>query len=232
VGYASRRQSGVEFALDLGKRSFGTAVEGKRTRLWSVVKMSRCWRRTGPVISNRSDGTIDVMIVFPGCPDRPYGYRPLHREEWDDAQIPSGMGQILRRGDYLRFSDNLFKQAHRIIATTGSVFVFAVHNNLGLIDLAVRRAGLKVLHHVVWVKRNAAPVLSIRRLQFSHETIIWCVGSTEMHSDRERRQLSRDNQETSRQSQKDGQDAPLWIHAMTDVVANPISRAPICAHGN
>jgi DNA modification methylase len=92
--------------------------------------------------------------------------KPRFREAWD---------QFDDEAEYLQFSNDLFEQAHRTIAVTGSVFVFTVHNNLAMIDFAIRKAGLTVLHHILWVKRNPVPMLSTRRLQFSHETIIWCV---------------------------------------------------------
>jgi DNA modification methylase len=50
-----------------------------------------------------------------------------------------------------------------------------VHSSLGLIDLAIRNTGLRVLHHLSWTKRNPTPMISTRRLQYSHETIVWCV---------------------------------------------------------
>ena len=123
-------------------------------------------------------GTIDVVIADPpfylDVPNeetvidhyiKKNGMKPRFRQEWD---------KFVDADDYQQFSDSLFEQLQRVVAPTGSVFVFTVHNNLGLIDLAVRRAGLTVLHHIVWAKRNPAPVLSTRRLQFSHETIVWC----------------------------------------------------------
>jgi DNA modification methylase len=94
------------------------------------------------------------------------GMKPRFRQQWDkfdDAE------------DYLDFADCLLGNAARIIAPTGSVFVFTVHNNLGLIDLAIRNTGLRVLHHLSWAKRNPTPMISTRRLQYSHETIVWCI---------------------------------------------------------
>jgi DNA modification methylase len=125
------------------------------------------------------DETIDVVIADPPFfLDVPAeenvidhyiqknGMKPRFRQQWDkfdDAE------------DYLDFADRLLENAARIIALTGSVFVFAVHNNLGLIDLAIRNTGLRVLHHLSWAKRNPTPMISTRRLQYSHETIVWCV---------------------------------------------------------
>jgi modification methylase len=131
------------------------------------------------VLKHIPNDTIDVVIVDPPFYlDVPAdqtvidyyiaknGMKPRFRQAWD---------KFANADDYLRFSESPFEQVQWITAPTGSLFVFTVHNNLGLVDLAVRRAGLTVLHHVVWAKRNPTPVLSTRRLQFAHETIIWCV---------------------------------------------------------
>jgi DNA modification methylase len=207
VGYTSRRQSGLEFALELiaakerpgllSKESglaFGTTSEPSKD---GQIDPSQIIFPTGgaPIFLNEAAtlyhgdchevlkripaGTIDVVIADPpyflDVPRDPTvidhyikknGMKPRFRQAWDKFDDAD---------DYQKFSDSLFKELQRIIAPSGSLFVFAVHNNLGLVDLAVRRAGLNVLHHIVWVKRNPVPVLSTRRLQFSHETIIWCV---------------------------------------------------------
>ena len=81
----------------------------------------------------------------------------------------------------IQFAENLLDEAKRVLSPSGSVFVFAVHQNLGLVDLVVRSVGLNVLHHVVWAKRNPTPMLSTRRLQFSHETIIWSTKTDRYH---------------------------------------------------
>ena len=123
--------------------------------------------------------TIDVVIADPPfflhVPDdktvidhyiAKNGMKPRFRQVWekfDDAD------------DYLRFAECLLENVTRILSRSGSVFVFAVHSNLALMDLAVQNAGLSILHHLSWVKRNPTPMISTRRLQYSHETIIWCV---------------------------------------------------------
>jgi DNA modification methylase len=206
VGYVSRRQSGLEFALELIAAKGRSELLSKESRLALDTRSEPCnGDRNGlsgaavavgerPIVLNKSatlyhgdcrevlkripDGTIDVVIADPpfylDVPDdetvidhyiAKNGMKPRFRQEWD---------KFADVDEYQQFSDGLFQQLQRVLAPTGSVFVFTVHNNLGLIDLAVRRAGLTVLHHIVWAKRNPAPVLSTRRLQFSHETIIWC----------------------------------------------------------
>jgi DNA modification methylase len=98
------------------------------------------------------------------------GMRPRFRQPWD---------RFADAGEYLEFCDELLSHIKRVLALTGSAFVFTVHSNLGMVDLAIRRAGMHVLHHIVWLKRNPTPMISTRRLQFSHETIIWCAKSSD-----------------------------------------------------
>jgi DNA modification methylase len=137
-------------------------------------------RKVLPIIP---DGAIDVMIVDPpfflDVPKEKNvidhyvaknGMRPRFRQKWDEFGDAE---------EYLDFSGELLRHAERVIASTGSVFIFAVSSNLGLIDLAIRETGLRVIHHIIWLKRNPTPMISTRRLQFSHETIIWCVKTTE-----------------------------------------------------
>ena len=133
------------------------------------------------------DGTVDIVVIDPpfylNVPtDRTVidyyikqnGMKPRFRERWD---------QFGDQNEYLQFAESLLNQAKRVPSPTGSVFVFTVHQNLGLVDLVVRSVGLNVLHHVVWAKRNPTPMLSTRRLQFSHETVIWSAKTDGYHFD-------------------------------------------------
>jgi DNA modification methylase len=131
------------------------------------------------VLPNIPSDTIDVVIADPPfflhVPDgetvidhyiAKNGMKPRFRQIWDKFD---------NADDYLRFAECLLENVARILAPTGSAFVFAVHSNLALIDLAVQNAGLSVLHHLSWVKRNPTPMISTRRLQYSHEAVVWCV---------------------------------------------------------
>ena len=169
-------------------------VSEARCRLRAGAASAAAITRSEPQVLNKSttlyqgdccelmqaipDGTIDLVVIDPpfylNVPTGPTvidyyikrnGMKARFRERWDQFDDPD---------EYLQFAERLLDQAKRVLSPTGSVFVFAVHQNLGLIDLVVRSVGLNVLHHVVWAKRNPAPMLSTRRLQFSHETIIWC----------------------------------------------------------
>ena len=122
------------------------------------------------------DKAIDLIIAGPPlCLDVPFDYdikpngmRPRLGQQWD---------QYDSEDEYLGFLEELLEQMQRVLVDDGSAFIFAVHQCLSLADRAVRAAGLVVLHHIVWLKRDPTPVPSTRRLQPSHETIIWCVKS-------------------------------------------------------
>jgi site-specific DNA-methyltransferase (adenine-specific) len=131
------------------------------------------------VLPNIPSDTIDVVIADPPfflhVPDgetvidhyiAKNGMKPRFRQIWDKFD---------NADDYLRFAECLLENVARILAPTGSAFVFAVHSNLALIDFAIQNAGLSVLHHLSWVKRNPTPMISTRRLQYSHEAVVWCV---------------------------------------------------------
>ena len=168
-------------------------VDEARCRLRAEAASAAAITKSGPMVLNKSttlyhgdccelmraipDGTVDIVVIDPpfylNVPTdrtvidyyiRQNGMKARFRERWDQFDDPN---------DYLRFSESLLDQARRVLSPSGSVFVFAVHQNLGLIDLVIRSVGLNVLHHVVWAKRNPTPMLSTRRLQFAHETIIW-----------------------------------------------------------
>lgn len=168
-------------------------VDEARCRLRAEAASAAAITKSGPMVLNKStklyhgdccelmraipDLTIDIVVIDPpfylNVPtDRTVidyyikqnGMKPRFRERWDRFDDPS---------EYLQFAERLLDQAKRLLSPAGSVFVFAVHQNLGLIDLVVRSVGLNVLHYVVWAKRNPTPMLSTRRLQFAHETIIW-----------------------------------------------------------
>jgi Fe-S cluster biogenesis protein NfuA len=48
------------------------------------------------------------------------------------------------------------------------------------VNYVLRRQGRTILNNITWLKRNPRPVLSTRRLQFSHDCIIW-VGKTDKY---------------------------------------------------
>ena len=176
-------------------------VDEARCRLRAEAVSAAAITRSGPLVLNNSttlyqgdccelmqaipDGTVDIVVIDPpfylNVPTdrtvidfyiRLNGMKPQFRERWDRFDDPN---------EYLQFAERLLHQAKRVLSPTGSAFVFTVHQNLGLIDLVARSVGLNVLHHVVWAKRNPTPMLSTRRLQFSHETIIWAVKTDGYH---------------------------------------------------
>ena len=170
--------------IDEARQRLGSATPTLRASLTPTILNDRVSLYEGDcrsVLPSIPGGTIDVIIADPpyflDVPDDKTvidhyiamnGMRPRFRQHWD---------KFASADDYQEFADGLLEQAQRVLASKGSMFIFTVSNNLGLIDLAARRAGLAVIHHIAWLKRNPTPMLSTRRLQFSHESILWCAKS-------------------------------------------------------
>jgi DNA modification methylase len=57
------------------------------------------------------------------------------------------------------------------------MFVWTTFHNAGAVNYVLQRQGRNILNNIMWLKRNPRPVLSTRRLQFSHDCIVW-VGKT------------------------------------------------------
>jgi DNA modification methylase len=137
------------------------------------------------------------------------------RERWDQFDDPN---------EYLQFAERLLDQANRVLSPTGSVFVFAVHQNLGLVDLVVRGVGLNVLHHVVWAKRNPTPMLSTRRLQFCHETIIWCAKTDGYHFNYRELEMAEFEGDTFKRAGKQHKDILEAVTSAGESVGHPAQK--------
>jgi DNA modification methylase len=134
------------------------------------------------VLGRIPSGTIDVVIADP-----PYFLRQKDWSMVDDLLLKNGMKPRLREAwdhfgdvdEYLEFAGSWIEQVMRVLTVQGSLFVFGSYHCVGLINYALQRRDITMLHHIAWVKRNAKPNLSTRRLQLSNETIIWAVKSRE-----------------------------------------------------
>jgi hypothetical protein len=63
---------------------------------------------------------------------------------------------------------------------SGRPFTTQGRGRAGAVNYVLRRQGRTILNNITWLKRNPRPVLSTRRLQFSHDCIIW-VGKTDKY---------------------------------------------------
>ena len=203
VGYSSRRQTGLEFALEVITAKDRSDLLSKESKL-AYVPPSEPFQnaqggaadKTNPIHIDRNttlyhgdcrdalksipEGTIDLVLADP-----PYF---LRQKDWslvDDLLTKNGMTPRLREAwdrfddidAYLEFTTDWINEAMRVLTPQGSLFVFGTYHCIGLINYAMQRLGITILHHIAWVKRNSKPNLSTRRLQLSNETIIWAVKS-------------------------------------------------------
>jgi len=136
-----------------------------------------CGDATKMMRQHVATGSIDVAIVDP-----PYflrtsdcesvidyfldknGNKPRFREGWD--KFPS-------IDAYEEFCSSWIDEAMRCLAPDGSMFIFGVFTNIGLINRLLQIKDIWINNHIAWIKRNSRPHLATRRLKPTHETIIW-----------------------------------------------------------
>jgi site-specific DNA-methyltransferase (adenine-specific) len=124
-----------------------------------------------------SDGSVDLAIA-----DVPYflrgaeeptvtdfyiqknGMKPLFNEVWDRFD---GIEQ------YEAFCIAWIDEALRCLDTMGSLFVFGTFHNIGLINRICQMKKYGIVNEIVWVQRNGRPNVATRRLQASHQNILW-----------------------------------------------------------
>ena len=132
-----------------------------------------------------SDGSVDLAIA-----DVPYFIRGpieatakdvyIHRngmkapfnEEWDRFD---GIEQ------YEEFCAAWIEQALRCLNDEGSLFVFGTYHNAGLINRICQTKGYVIINEIIWVQRNGRPNVATRRLQASHQNILWIVKDSQRY---------------------------------------------------
>ena len=124
-----------------------------------------------------SDGSVDLAIA-----DVPYflrgaeeptvtdfyiqknGMKPLFNEAWDRFDSIE---------QYEAFCIAWMDEALRCLDTEGSLFVFGTFHNIGLINRICQMKKYGIVNEIVWVQRNGRPNVATRRLQASHQNILW-----------------------------------------------------------
>ena len=76
------------------------------------------------------------------------------------------MNNFARRGSTRRYA---------VSTIEGSLFIFGTYHNIGLINRICQTKGYAIVNEISWVHRNARPDVATRRLQPSHENILWVV---------------------------------------------------------
>jgi DNA modification methylase len=132
-----------------------------------------------------ADGSVDLAIA-----DVPYflrgpegtaitdlkagqnGGKPLFSEEWDR------FGSI---EEYEAFCTGWIDETMRCLNDEGSLFVFGTYHNIGLINRVCQINGYTIINEIIWVRRNSRPHVAARRLQASHENILWIVKDSKQY---------------------------------------------------
>lgn len=110
------------------------------------------WMRTSGILQ-RVEGTN-----FNGCSD-----------DWDN--------QFLTLDDYIKFSQSWLQECHRVLKTTGSIWVIGSMQCIYTIGNAMQELGFWIINDVIWQKKNPTPNFKGTRLNNSHETLIWATKS-------------------------------------------------------
>jgi site-specific DNA-methyltransferase (adenine-specific) len=124
-----------------------------------------------------ADASIDLAIA-----DVPYFIRGpievtepcIHRngmkapfnEEWDHFDSIE---------QYEEFCAAWIDQTMRCLNDEGSLFIFGTYHNSGLTNRICQMKGCVIINEIIWVQRNGRPNVATRRLQASHQNILWIV---------------------------------------------------------
>jgi site-specific DNA-methyltransferase (adenine-specific) len=109
----------------------------------------------------RSPGQTTVTVF-----DQRDGKKPLFNEEWD---------RFASMEDYESFCTAWIDEAIRCLDDEGSLFIFGTYHNIGLVNRICQTKRYTIVNEISWVRRNARPDVAPRRLQPSHENILWVV---------------------------------------------------------
>jgi DNA modification methylase len=123
------------------------------------------------------DSTIDLAIADPPFfmrrPDEPRivdylmahnGMKPTFNEAWDKFDSIE---------EYENFTTAWMDETMRCLNDGGSLFAFGTFHNIGLINRIAQIRGYTILNELIWILRNSRPHLGKRRLQASHQNILW-----------------------------------------------------------
>lgn len=106
------------------------------------------------------------------CHAQQTGKKPLFNEEWDRFESIE---------DYETFCTGWIDEAMRCLNDEGSLFIFGTHHNLGLINRICQMKEHVIINEIIWVRRNSRPNIATRRLQASHQNILWIVKDPEKY---------------------------------------------------
>ena len=100
------------------------------------------------------------------------GMKAPFNEEWDRFDSIE---------QYEEFCTTWIGQTMRCLNDEGSLFVFGTYHNAGLINRLCQLKGYTIINEIIWVQRNGRPNVATRRLQASHQNILWIVKDSQRY---------------------------------------------------
>ena len=107
-------------------------------------------------------GPQDAMVAEPVAQQQ--GKKPMFNEGWD---------RFSSIEDYEEFCATWIRETMRCLNPEGSLFIFGTHHNIGFINRLCQIKKYVIINEIIWVRRNSRPNVATRRLQASHQSILW-----------------------------------------------------------
>lgn len=79
--------------------------------------------------------------------------------------------------DYDKFSIEWLRECHRVLKTSGSIWVIGTYHNIFRVGAIMQNLDFWLLNDIVWVKTNPMPNFKGTRFNNAHETLIWATKS-------------------------------------------------------
>jgi modification methylase len=76
--------------------------------------------------------------------------------------------------EYDRFTHDWLSAAHRVLKSSGSLWVIGSYHNIFRVGATLQDLGYWILNDVIWRKTNPMPNFRGKRFTNAHETMIWC----------------------------------------------------------
>jgi site-specific DNA-methyltransferase (adenine-specific) len=168
--------NGIVVPFPLTKRHI--AAEGSPIRLSATATLLH-GDVTEMMAEHIADASIDLAIA-----DVPYFIRgPIEATAMDAYIDRNGVkvpfNEAWDRFDsieqYEEFCTAWIEEALRCLNDGGSLFVFGTYHNAGLINRLCQMKGYVIVNEIIWVQRNGRPNVASRRLQASHQSVLWIV---------------------------------------------------------
>jgi len=78
---------------------------------------------------------------------------------------------------YDQFTGAWLEECHRVIKSTGSIWVIGTYHNIFRVGTVLQDTGFWILNDIIWIKTNPMPNFRGTRFSNAHETLIWAAKS-------------------------------------------------------